>query len=96
MRFFICAIISFLLFSCNEGSKNYTTKFLDPVIYNKTVKKLNDIVLENNFPPMIASRNYAYANIAAYECIVAGDSLMKSLYLLIIDYILKIINRIYF
>ena len=23
---------------------------------------------------MIASRNYAYANIAAYECIVAGDN----------------------
>ena len=31
-------------------------------------------MLENNFPPMIASRNYAYANIAAYECIVAGDN----------------------
>jgi membrane-associated phospholipid phosphatase len=79
MRILVCAIISFLLFSCNEGSKDYTTKFLDPVIYNKTVKKLNDIVLENNFPPMIAARNYAYANIAAYECIVAGDSSLKSL-----------------
>jgi hypothetical protein len=79
MRILICAIISFLLFSCNEGSENYTTKFLDPVVYNKTVKKLNDIVLENNFPPMIAVRNYAYANIAAYECIVAGDSSLKSL-----------------
>jgi hypothetical protein len=31
-------------------------------------------VLENNFPPMIASRNYAYANIAAYEVMAAGDS----------------------
>ena len=28
---------------------------------------------------MIAARNYAYANIAAYECMVAGDSSLKTL-----------------
>ena len=53
---------------------DYSKLTNDPLLYCKTVKKLNDIVLENNFPPMIASRNYAYANIAAYECIAAGDS----------------------
>jgi hypothetical protein len=79
MRHFFSAIITFLLFSCNDDSKTYSTKFSDPFIYNRTVKKLNDIVLENNFPPMIAARNYAYANIAAYECIVAGDSSLRSL-----------------
>ncbi len=51
----------------------------DPLLYSKTVKKLNDIVLENNFPPMIAARNYAYANIAAYEVIAAGDKNYTSL-----------------
>lgn len=45
----------------------------DPELYRITVKKLNDIVLENNFPPVIASRNYVYANIAAYEVVAAGD-----------------------
>jgi hypothetical protein len=79
MRVLIFTIISCILFSCNEDAKLYTTKFSDPVVFNKTVKKLNDIVLENNFPPMIAARNYAYANIAAYECIAASDSLFKSL-----------------
>jgi hypothetical protein len=48
-------------------------------LYCKTVKKINDVVLYNNFPPVIASRNYAYANIAAYECIAAGDSSYQSL-----------------
>jgi hypothetical protein len=43
------------------------------------VKQLNNVVLENNFPPMIASRNYAYANIAAYETMAAGDSRFNSL-----------------
>ncbi len=57
----------------------YKKVFSDPVLYCKTVKKLNDVVMQNNFPPIIASRNYAYANIAAYECIAAGDSSFTSL-----------------
>ncbi len=51
----------------------------DPFLYNKTVKKLNEVVLQNSFAPMVAARNYAYANIAAYECMAAGDSSYQSL-----------------
>ena len=40
--------------------------------YCKTVKELNEVVKHVGFPPIVASRNYAYANIAAYECIAAG------------------------
>lgn len=36
-------------------------------------------MLYNNFSPVVASRNYVYANIAAYECIAAGDSNYLSL-----------------
>ena len=73
----IAAAVFALLVSCN--SKDYRAVTSDPILYSKTVKKLNDIVLENNFPPMIAARNYVYANIAAYECIVAGDSTYQTL-----------------
>lgn len=69
----ICASV----ISCKSGDYKQITS--DPLLYSKTVKKLNDIVLENNFPPMIGSRNYVYANIAAYECIVAGDSSYRTL-----------------
>ena len=72
-KYFWLASIGFLIASCKQQSHDYSKVFSDPVLYCKTVKRLNDVVLENNFPPMIASRNYAYANIAAYECIVAGD-----------------------
>lgn len=65
------------LVSCKSDEYKKVTS--DPLLYSKTVKKLNDIVLENNFPPMIGSRNYVYANIAAYECIVAGDSSYRTL-----------------
>ena len=68
-------IILLVITSCNQDSKkDYTKIFNDPLLYSKTVKRLNDVVLENNFPPMIGSRNYVYANIAAYESIVAGDN----------------------
>ncbi len=40
--------------------------------YCKTVKELNEVVKHVGFSPIVASRNYAYANIAAYECIAAG------------------------
>ena len=73
----LAAAYAVLVVSC--GNKDYSKVTADPLLYSKTVKKLNDIVLENNFPPMIASRNYVYANIAAYECIVAGDSTFQTL-----------------
>jgi hypothetical protein len=60
--------------SCTEKGTQTDLKFFDnQALYCKTVKKLNDVVLENNFPPMIATRNYVYATIAAFECIAAGD-----------------------
>jgi hypothetical protein len=65
------------LFACKQ--KDYTKFTHDPVLYCKTVKKLNDVVLYNTFSPVVASRNYAYANIAAYECMAAGDSNYLSL-----------------
>lgn len=63
--------------SSPEGAYRKVTQ--DPILFSRTVKQLNDVVLENNFPPMVASRNYAYATIAAYECIAAGDSSYASL-----------------
>lgn len=70
-RFFFLAVTVFLFQACKKGDyKAYTD---NPGLYRITEKKLNDVVLENNFPPVIASRNYAYANIAAYEVVAAGD-----------------------
>ena len=73
-------MILFVAAGCTEKNKtNEKNIFNVQQLFCNTVKKLNDVVLENNFPPMIASRNYAYANIAAYECVVAGDSSFQTL-----------------
>jgi hypothetical protein len=68
---FLIAGVILIFASCKKADYQKVTH--DPELYRTTVKKLNDIVLENNFPPVIASRNYVYANIAAYEVIAAGD-----------------------
>lgn len=64
-------VVLILVSSCKQPK--YSETFKDPALYRQTVKKLNDIILINGFPPCVASRNYVYANIAAYEVIAAGD-----------------------
>ncbi len=59
------------LYACKNKS-DYKTFVHDPILFTNTVHELNSVVMGNNFPPMIAARNYAYAAIAAYEVIAAG------------------------
>ncbi len=67
---FIVTWFVILLSSCKKN--DYKKIFHDPAFYSRTVHELNGIVMGNNFTPVVASRNYAYANIAAYEVIAAG------------------------
>ncbi len=71
LRFVVGCALFISLCSCNNKN-NYEAIFKDPALYAKTVHELNTIVMGNNFPPIIASRNYLYANVAAYEIIAAG------------------------
>ena len=63
-----------LLAGCRSGSEEYKAFFADPIRFSRTVHELNTVVMGNNFPPIVASRNYAYASIAAYEAMAAGHS----------------------
>src|SRR6476646_9829090 len=70
MGFILTSIILANL-SCNT-KKDYETILKNPILYANTVHELNTVVMGNNFGPIVASRNYLYANIAAYEVIAAG------------------------
>ncbi|NCT93546.1 MAG: vanadium-dependent haloperoxidase [Chitinophagaceae bacterium] len=64
-----------MLMLCIAGCQNkedYKTYLHDPRLFSQTVHELNTVVMGNNFPPMVASRNYAYAAVAAYEVIAAA------------------------
>lgn len=52
--------------------KDYTTILHNPFLFSNTVHELNTVVMGNNFSPIVASRNYLYASVAAYEVIAAG------------------------
>ena len=69
---FLCTCICVLLYACSSDKQIKRTYFDEPFTYARTVKELNEVVKHVGFTPIVASRNYAYANIAAYECIAAG------------------------
>lgn len=78
MKKIIAGITLLVLFvSCKHTA--YKNVFDDPILYAQTVKELNNVVLQNNFPPIIASRNYAYAAIAGYETMVVANTNYTSL-----------------
>ncbi|MBK8785943.1 MAG: vanadium-dependent haloperoxidase [Chitinophagaceae bacterium] len=80
MKFRIAALLLSALFFLQACSrKEYKNNFNDPILFSKTVKELNNVVMQNGFPPIIASRNYAYACIAAYETVVLGDNRFQTL-----------------
>ncbi|MDX1936421.1 MAG: vanadium-dependent haloperoxidase [Flavihumibacter sp.] len=78
MKLLFATIAFAVVFSACQ-TKEYASYTSNPVLYCKTVKNLNNAVLGNNFPPMIASRIYAYSTIAAYEVVAVGDARFQSL-----------------
>jgi hypothetical protein len=70
-KLLVCACISVFIFSCRQKN-DYKNYLHDPITYCKTVYELNTVVMGNNFAPIVASRNYLYANVAAYEVIAGG------------------------
>lgn len=72
MKFLFYSIALLLCISACKNEPVKKTYFEDAFSYSKTVKELNEVVKHVGFAPIVASRNYTYANIAAYECIVAG------------------------
>jgi hypothetical protein len=72
MRIAFVAIAGLLtLQACNKKT-DYQAILHDPLLFSNTVYELNGVVMGNNFSPIVASRNYLYASVAAYEVIAAG------------------------
>jgi hypothetical protein len=81
MRLALIAIAGLLILSAcgsTESTKSTEKKIdyekitRDPMLFSNTVHELNNVVMGNNFSPIVASRNYTYASVAAYEVIAAG------------------------
>ncbi len=66
------------LWSCNTD-REYESKISDPELLHRAMDKYSEVIVYDIFSPPQASRNYAYASIAAYEVIAASDSSYQSL-----------------
>ena len=66
------ALLAIGFMACNNNG-DYKKITHNPDLYASTVHELNQVVMGNNFSPIVASRNYAYAAIAGYEVTAAGN-----------------------
>jgi hypothetical protein len=73
MRIVLITIAAACMFSSCNSKSDYEKIIHDPILFSNTVHQLNQVVMGNNFSPIVASRNYAYASIAAYEVMAAGN-----------------------
>lgn len=69
-------IVFFFLSACSGPDKNEP---LEAELFHNSMKELTDIIVHDIFSPPVASRNYVYPSIAAYEVIAQGDPSFNSL-----------------
>lgn len=70
-KLFLGLVLLACISSCKQSTE-YKTFLHDPALFSRTVYELNTVVMGNNFPPMVASRNYVYAAVAAYEVVATA------------------------
>ena len=71
-RYLPFLLLTYFVIACNTNP-NYKKITSNPNLYAHAVHALNEVVMGNNFSPIVASRNYAYATIAGYEVTAAGN-----------------------
>jgi len=77
-RYFFLLTIAFGVLSCGNGE--YDEAYIaNPAHIHAAFQKYTDVIVYDIFSPPVASRNYAYASIAAYEVLAQKDSTYQSL-----------------
>lgn len=71
---FFTSVCLLLLSACQQqNNKDYKVKIQNPEYLHRVVKKLTDIIVHDIFSPPVASRNYVYPCVAAYEAALPGN-----------------------
>ncbi|WP_405329922.1 vanadium-dependent haloperoxidase [Leeuwenhoekiella sp. LLG6367-2.1] len=72
----ILFLLALSIWSCSQEEKPIV---ITPNDYNNAVDKVTEVIIHDIFSPPVASRIYAYSNIAAYEVLVQKNKDYKSL-----------------
>ncbi len=76
----ILLLLSFtLVFTSCEPDLSYKSAVANPEYLHRALKRLTDIIVYDIFSPPVASRNYCYPSVAAYEAVRQGHPEVKSL-----------------
>ena len=79
-KLFLLVILGLTALSCEEDKKIATDPIvITPELLHTSVDKVTQIMIHDIFSPPVASRIFAYPNIAAYEIIAQADPEYKSL-----------------
>lgn len=65
-----------VIYSCNTSNESIDISAED---YHNSVDKVSQIMIHDIFSPPVASRVFAYPNVAAYEIMAQGDSVYSTL-----------------
>lgn len=76
---FLFLSISILWASCEKKNPNFQKEAADAEYLHRSMLYLTSVIKHDLFPPMIASRIYAYAHVAAYEALDANTEGYQSL-----------------
>lgn len=60
-------VLTLALTSCKQYAEDYDALTSDPKSIHQGMKKVTDVIVYDIFSPPVASRNYVYPSIAAYE-----------------------------
>jgi hypothetical protein len=74
----LLSMLSVIIYSCASVETN-EEGLSNPKYYHDSVQKLSEVIVYDIFSPPVASRNYAYPNIAAYEVLAATHDEYNSL-----------------
>lgn len=80
-RAIILSIVLIGCFACKteKVNPNFQEDSLNPEYLHRAMKKLTDVIVHDIFSPPVASRNYVYPSIAAYEALRPHDANYQSL-----------------
>ncbi len=72
-------ILTLGILACGEDvNPNFQEEVAEPEFYHRSMKKLTDVIVHDIFSPPQAGRIYAYASVAGYEAMAAGDPKLAS------------------
>ena len=67
IQFIFLILISLVLFACDNVNPNYEADSDNPDFLHESMQELTNVIVHDIFSPPVASRNYVYPCVAAYE-----------------------------